>query len=30
MNNIEGAGISATNVYVLPIPDTEQEFGERK
>lgn len=29
-NQIEGAGVSATNVYVLPMPDTEIEFGERK
>ena len=29
-DRIEGAGVSATNVYVLPMPDTEIEFGERK
>ena len=29
-SRIEGAGVSATNVYVLPMPDTEIEFGERK
>lgn len=29
-NRIEGAGVSATNVYVLPMPDNEVEFGERK
>ena len=29
-NRIEGAGVSATGVYVLPMPDTEIEFGERK
>ena len=29
-DRIEGAGVGAANVYVLPMPDTEIEFGERK
>lgn len=29
-SRIEGAGVNATNVYVLPMPDMEIEFGERK
>lgn len=29
-DRIEGAGVSAANVYVLPMPDNEIEFGERK
>ena len=27
---IEGAGVNAQSIYVLPMPDTEIEFGERK
>ena len=29
-DRIEGAGVGAANVYVLPMPDNEIEFGERK
>ena len=29
-SRIEGAGINAQSIYVLPMPDTEIEFGERK
>jgi hypothetical protein len=29
-NRIEGAGVNAQSVYVLPMPDNEIEFGERK
>ena len=29
-DRIEDAGVAATNVYVLPMPDDEIEFGERK
>lgn len=29
-SRIEGAGVNAQSIYVLPMPDTEIEFGERK
>lgn len=29
-SRIDGAGVNAANVYVLPMPDMEIEFGERK
>ena len=30
VSRIEGAGVNAQSIYVLPMPDTEIEFGERK
>ena len=29
-SRIEGAGVNAQSIYVLPMPDNEIEFGERK